>query len=91
MTTIRCARCGRDGEGLAEAPFRDELGAEVQEHTCAACWKEWLSFQVKLINEQQLLPVKPEHGAILERNLRAFLELPSAGGASPDEVGAPPA
>jgi Fe-S cluster biosynthesis and repair protein YggX len=91
MPTIACTRCGREGPILEKPPFKDELGREVQEHTCADCWKEWLQYQVKLINELSLLPVNPEHGAILEKNLRAFLRLPSAGDGSVDEVGAPPA
>ncbi len=88
--TVQCTRCGRESPALAEAPFRDEMGREILENTCRDCWAEWLSQQVKLINEYGLLPVNPEHGAILEKNLRAFLALPSAGGEVPDEVGEPP-
>jgi Fe-S cluster biosynthesis and repair protein YggX len=80
MPTVNCLCCGREAEGLAEAPFKDDLGREVHENTCADCWKEWLANQVKLINEFGLLPVNPEHGAILEKNLKAFLKLPSAEG-----------
>lgn len=91
MATVKCTCCGGAKEGLETAPFNDDLGKEVHENTCGGCWKEWLENQVKLINEYQLLPVNPEHGAILERNLKAFLKLPSAGDESADEVGTPPA
>ena len=37
-----------------------------------------------------LLPVDPEHGAVLDRNVRVFLRLPSAPADAVDEVGAPP-
>ena len=88
--TVQCTRCGRESTALAEAPFRDDMGREILEKTRRECWAEWLSLQVKIINEQGLLPVNPEHGEILERNLREFLQLPSASGETLDEVGDPP-
>jgi len=91
MANVTCRRCGKEAPALAEPPFNDDLGREVLENTCAACWKEWLGMQVMLINEQGLMPVNPEHGQILEKNLKAFLQLPSAGDAGPDQVGTPPA
>jgi Fe-S cluster biosynthesis and repair protein YggX len=90
MSHVRCTRCGEEKPALAKAPFRDALGQEVLAHACADCWKEWMGYQVKLINELGLMPVNPEHGAVLERNLKAFLRLPSADAAGPDAVGAPP-
>lgn len=89
MADVNCTCCGRTAPGLDRAPFRDDLGAEVLANTCRACWKDWLGMQVKLINEYQLLPVNPEHGEILERNLKIFLKLPSAPPAEADETGDP--
>jgi Fe-S cluster biosynthesis and repair protein YggX len=91
MATVNCTCCGQAKEGLEKAPFSDEMGEEVLANTCGDCWKGWLENQVKLINEYQLLPVNPEHGVVLERNLRAFLKLPSAGAEGVDQVGEPPA
>ena len=90
MATLTCTCCGESKNGLESAPFNDEMGEEVLANTCADCWKKWLAQQVMLINEHQLLPVNPEHGEVLERNLRAFLKLPSAEGPA-DTVGTPPA
>jgi Fe-S cluster biosynthesis and repair protein YggX len=90
MPTVTCLRCHREAEGLAKPPFKDELGREVQENTCADCWQEWLGMQVKIINEYGLMPVNPEHAQVLERNLKAFLQLPSSEGPLTD-VGMPPA
>jgi Fe-S cluster biosynthesis and repair protein YggX len=45
--------------------------------------------QVRLINEYGLIPVNPEHGAVIEKNLKAFLKLPSGDG-EVDQVGEPP-
>ena len=91
MATLTCRKCGEEKTALDEAPFpNDELGDEVLAHTCADCWQEWLGMQVKLINEYGLLPVNPEHGALLEKNLKVFLKLPSGDGLSLDDVGTPP-
>ena len=90
MATVSCTCCGESKDGLEAAPFNDDMGREVHENTCADCWKEWLSQQVMLINEQQLMPVNPEHAAVLEKNLLSFLRLPSAEGEA-DTVGNPPA
>jgi Fe-S cluster biosynthesis and repair protein YggX len=84
--TVQCTRCGNEAEALAEAPFDDDMGREVHENTCRECWGEWLGQQVKLINEMSLLPVNPEHAAVLERNLKAFLKLPSHDGSAPDQL-----
>ena len=91
MATVSCTCCGESKDGLEAAPFNDDLGREVHENTCAECWQKWLGQQVMLLNEYQLLPVNPEHGAILEKNLKAFLRLPSAGDLAADDVGTPPA
>jgi len=89
MATVTCTCCGGSKDGLETPPFNDDLGREILENTCVDCWKAWLNQQVMLINEYQLLPVNPEHGEILERNLKAFLKLPSAEGEA-DGVGTPP-
>ncbi|MHC4471895.1 MAG: Fe(2+)-trafficking protein [Planctomycetota bacterium] len=89
--TVQCTCCGKEASALAEAPFRDDMGQEILVNTCRECWAEWLALQVKLINEYGLLPVNPEHGAVLEKNLKGFLKLPSAAAESVDEVGDPEA
>jgi Fe-S cluster biosynthesis and repair protein YggX len=90
MATLNCTCCGQSKEGLEKPPFDDDLGREVHENTCQDCWKRWLEQQVMLINEYQLLPVNPEHGEVLERNLKTFLRLPSAESGGLDQVGTPP-
>ncbi len=78
MAEVRCTRCGQVKPALAKAPFRDALGQAVLANTCADCWKEWLAFQIRLINEMRLIPVNPDDAAILTENLRSFLRLPPA-------------
>jgi len=90
MATVTCTRCGQEKPALDKSPFPDELGEEVLAHTCYPCWQEWLGMQVKIINEYGLMPVNPDHGAILEKNLKVFLKLPSGEGLTLDDVGTPP-
>lgn len=90
MATVTCTRCGKEAPGLDGPPFNDDLGREIAENTCAACWKDWLGLQVKIINEYGLIPPNPEHAAILEENLKEFLQLPSAPDGDVTEVGDPP-
>ena len=90
MDTVSCTSCGREAPALPKAPYHDDLGREILENTCRECWKQWLDMQVRLINEYGLLPVNPEHGAIIEKNLKAFLKLPSAPEDGVDQVGEPP-
>jgi Fe-S cluster biosynthesis and repair protein YggX len=44
--------------------------------TCAACWREWVEEQTRLINHERLLPSEPAHRQVLYQHLQAFLHLP---------------
>jgi Fe-S cluster biosynthesis and repair protein YggX len=45
---------GSRAEQLPAPPMNDELGQQVYEKICSACWKEWLAMGVKVINEMRL-------------------------------------
>jgi len=75
MTEVQCARCGQTGPGLEAAPLPGTTGERVLAGTCAACWREWLGMQVKVINENRLSPSDPRHFDFLLAQLRAFLNL----------------
>jgi Fe-S cluster biosynthesis and repair protein YggX len=75
MAQVECIRCKRSAEGLAKAPLPGDVGREVAEKTCAACWKDWLGAQVILINEHGLSPGNPEDYQRLVTELRAYLGL----------------
>jgi Fe-S cluster biosynthesis and repair protein YggX len=75
MAVVHCSRCGSDSPGLERAPIPGAVGLAVLEHTCAACWKEWLGMQVKYINEYRLSPLDPKHFEFLMEQARAFLNL----------------
>lgn len=70
-----CARCARSGAGLESAPLPGKIGAQIQAQVCAACFKEWLGMQVKIINEYRLSPADPEQFEFLLAQMKAFLNL----------------
>ncbi len=75
MPQVECSRCKRSAEGLGQVPLPGDVGREVAENTCAACWKDWLGAQVLLINEHSLSPANPEHYQRLITEMRAYLGL----------------
>jgi Fe-S cluster biosynthesis and repair protein YggX len=75
MEPITCSRCKKTTERMPALPFPGDLGARVQAHVCAPCWKEWLSLQVNIINENRYVMTNAEHRAILTRQMLEFLEL----------------
>ncbi len=79
MASVECARCKRSADGLGKPPLPGDVGVEVAEKTCAACWAEWLRAQVILINENGLSPADPEHYRRLIGEMRAYLGLDEKG------------
>jgi Fe-S cluster biosynthesis and repair protein YggX len=75
MSQLTCSRCGSTAEALENAPLPGEVGQSVQAQSCPACWSEWLTNQVKLINEYRLSAVNPEHFEFLIKEMRTFLKL----------------
>ncbi len=75
---ITCSRCGGSAEEMAQPPMPTALGKEIQRKVCPACWREWLGNQVMLINEFRLNLVDPEARRTLEREMRAFLNVPAS-------------
>jgi len=72
---ILCNRCGRIGPRLPEPPFSNALGKEIQEKTCAACWREWIGMGTKVINEMRLPLADPQAQKIFEQHMIEFLNL----------------
>ena len=75
MADITCARCQSTAAGLGRAPLPGDVGRQILDHTCAACWKEWFGEQVKLMNENGLTPANPEHYDRLVKEMKKFLKL----------------
>lgn len=61
METLTCRRCGTDDAvPLDRPPFKSNLGDRIKTEICAACWKEWLAHQTRLINHYGLDVRDPE-------------------------------
>jgi Fe-S cluster biosynthesis and repair protein YggX len=72
---LLCSRCGRIGPRLPEPPFSNALGKEIQEKTCAACWREWIGMGTKVINEMRLPLADPQAQKIFDQHMIEFLNL----------------
>ena len=78
VTTIQCARCGRQAPRQATAAYPGELGEELLSRTCADCWAEWQQAEVMVINELQLNFMDPSAQDVLVQQMREFLGLDPA-------------
>jgi Fe-S cluster biosynthesis and repair protein YggX len=78
MTTtksLRCRRCGEMKAAMEKAPMPGRWGAVAHEQTCAACWREWVEEQTRLINHMGLKTWQPEDRAKLYELMREYLKL----------------
>ena len=73
MAEVTCAHCGQTREGLAFAPFNNDLGKRIHAEICAVCWGQWLTRQTALINHYGLNLRDPEAKKFLYQNTEAFL------------------
>jgi len=83
MGRVRCARCGKEADGLERAPLPGPPGQAVLERTCGGCWEAWKRSQVMLINEYRLDVLNPAHFERLVSEMQTFLglrETPSGAG-----------
>lgn len=72
MNEVRCVRCQEVRESLPRAPFRNDLGARLQEAVCAVCWQEWLQQQTAIINHYGLNLLEPSAKEFLYQQVEAF-------------------
>ena len=75
MPSILCSRCSQTKEQLPRPPFV-KFAQEVYEHICADCWQEWMTQSVNIINHNALNLGDPRDGALLQQEMRRFLNLP---------------
>ncbi len=69
-----CSRCDREDTGRIDRnPFPSELGARIAAEICAACWEEWKTRQMLLINHYGLKLQEATARDFLYANLRSFL------------------
>ncbi len=54
MSTVMCAKYGKELPALTSAPFPGEAGEKILKEISAQAWNEWLEMQTMFINENQL-------------------------------------
>ncbi len=70
---INCVKLGKEAEGLDEPPFPGAKGQEIFEKISKQVWKDWLSRQTMLINENKLASYDPHARAYLAEERNKFL------------------
>jgi Fe-S cluster biosynthesis and repair protein YggX len=70
---VKCVKLGIEAEGLDEQPFPGPKGQEIFEKISKQAWKEWLSRQTMLINENKLASFDPKARAFLVEERNKFL------------------
>jgi tetratricopeptide (TPR) repeat protein len=72
---VLCKRCGKIGKKLANPPFRNPFGMEIQEKICNPCWREAIGMGTKVINELRLPLSDPQAQKVWDQHIREFLNL----------------
>ena len=57
---VKCVKLGIEAEGFDEPPFPGPKGQEIYEKISKQAWKEWLTRQTMLINENRLASFDPK-------------------------------
>lgn len=70
---VQCVKLGMEAEGLDEPPFPGPKGEEIFEKISRQAWKDWLSKQTMLINENRLASFDPKARAFLAEERTKFL------------------
>ena len=69
---VKCAKLGREAEGLDRPPYPGDLGKRVYENVSKQAWQDWLRHQTMLINENRLSPMDPKARKFLEEQMEKF-------------------
>ena len=85
---VKCAKLGREAEGLDYPTYPGELGKRIWENISKDAWKQWLNHQTMLMNEYRLSPLDPKARKFLEGEMEKFL---FGAGSKPPEGYVPPA
>ena len=72
---LSCSRCGRPSQKMQKQPFKGDLGAEIQNKVCEACWREWIGVGTKVINEMGLALSNPQAQQMYDEHMIEFLQV----------------
>lgn len=70
---VQCAKLGKEAEGLQRPPFPGELGQRIFNNISAEAWKQWMSQQTIIINENRLSAIDPKAQQFLQAEMKKFL------------------
>jgi Fe-S cluster biosynthesis and repair protein YggX len=69
---VKCAKLGREAEGLDYPTYPGELGKRIWESVSKEAWKLWMSHQTMLLNEYRLNPMDPKARKFIEGEMEKF-------------------
>lgn len=72
MNMVNCVILGKQAEALNKAPYPGELGQRILENVSKDGWKQWMSKQTILINENRINVVDPKGREFLEQQMERF-------------------
>ena len=75
MAQITCSKCGQVAEQMASQPMGGKLGEAVWARVCGACWQDWLTTSMRLVNHYGLQPANPEDRKQIYAFMREYLNL----------------
>lgn len=70
---VRCAKLGKELEGLDRPPIKGELGQRIYETISKDAWKQWVQHSTMLVNEYRLELGTPEAAKVWLRELEKFM------------------
>ncbi len=70
---VFCQYLQKEAPGLDFQFYPGELGKRVFDNISQEAWALWQKKQTMLINEHKLNMMNPEHRALLEQKMQAFL------------------
>jgi Fe-S cluster biosynthesis and repair protein YggX len=75
MEKVKCLKCGLENQRIIASVYPGPLGKTIVDNICLTCWEAWKKFSVNVINENKLRPFLPADRAIVEQNMKQFLNL----------------
>ncbi len=69
---VNCIILKQQAEGLRRAPWPGELGQRIFEQVSQAAWRDWMTHQTTLINENRLNPLVPKDRQFIETEMEKY-------------------
>ena len=64
---VKCAKLGKEAEGVVYKPFENELGERIENEISQEAWMQWVEHSKMIVNEYRLdLTSARAHQVLLE-------------------------